>query len=193
MILPRRTLRRLTHYSIFAFICLWIFYLSLANDSAIYLAIRFNLGRLSAYLRGAGRKRDAWLWKPGKYPVDLRTDVGLLIKTGYGTKERLPAHLEAYGLTQNDNDTFIVVSDYTPRNPDDEPVEVFDAIAEMLDLELFSGLETAPRFSKYKALQGAIVSGYDEKAKHLGKSFGWELDAMKVCCCYYTSFFGHVS
>lgn len=75
----------------------------LPYDNPVRLSVRFNAHRAYASLvepllaRAGGR--DRWLWDregPPPFPLDwARGDVGVVLKTGYGTRERAVAWLEA--------------------------------------------------------------------------------------------------
>lgn len=187
MNVPRRVRRRLIPLFIGTLILLTLFYTILPPDSAIRLALNFNSKRLVNSVRGAATDRDAWLRKPARFPVDLRNDVGYLIKTGYGTRHRVPEQLRALGKTGDfigeEAQNFLVVADYTTVNETDAKrigVPVHDAIKKIMDSKIEKRMEDYPRFVKYKSLQEQIDAGNEEKANYIGKTFGWELDALKV-------------
>jgi len=153
----------------------------LPGDNVVLLAIRFNVVRFFGLFRGSVVQKDAWLWKPAKFEVDIRRDVGLLIKTGYGTRERLPAQLEAFRLEPQDSDNvFIVVGDFAQRNLTEGEVVINDAVGNVLRMKENARLDNSPRFAKYHHLEEAINDGNERRAKEIGRSFGWELDALKV-------------
>lgn len=186
--MPRRVRRRLRLMSITAFVIFSFFHLILPADSPVRLAFYFNASRLFNWVRGAATDRDAWLWKTAQYPVDLRNDVGYLIKTGYGTRHRVPGQLEAFAQTGNflgeEGRGFIVVGDWTTVNETDAKVmgvTVHDAIRKVMETKIDSQMQEYPRFVKYKSLQDQIEAGDEAKALKIGSSFGWELDALKVC------------
>jgi hypothetical protein len=184
MILPRKIIRQLS-IVVVAFLALLILTWSfLPNDNVVYLAVRFNFGRLLGLARGSGTGKDAWLWRRAKYPLDLKRDVGLLIKTGYGTRQRVPAQLQAFGLDLKDESDFVVVGDFTQLNRTEGEPLIYDAVGGLLNEKAVSRLENSPRFAKYQHLNAAIEEGHEERAKDLGRSFGWELDALKVCVTF---------
>lgn len=183
--LPKKAQRRLSHLFVILFVYLSIWFLILPPDSPVRLAIYFNFSRL----RASYNTRDAYLHSSSNlHPVDLSTDVGYLIKTGYGTRHRVPEQLQAYRLAGNllgeEGRSYIVVGDWTAVNATDEAATlgatVHDALDMVLQAKLGPEYENLPRFVKYRELQRAVNAQDDEKALALGKSFGWELDALKV-------------
>ncbi|KAJ0337458.1 hypothetical protein COL922a_006732 [Colletotrichum nupharicola] len=181
MILPSPRLRRLVTLLVFAFLIgNALLFLVLPYDNPLVLALRFNVSGLSNWWRGDGVEKDAWLYSPAKYPIDFRTDVGLLIKTGYGTRHRLAAQLEAFELSAADADSFVVVGDWTPRgNGTYAGVEVHDAVGGVMAMPEMRKHHNAPKFQEYIALRDAIEKGDDQRATEIGQSFGWDLDALK--------------
>jgi hypothetical protein len=183
--LPKKAQRRLSHLFLILIVSLSIWFLILPPESPIRLAIYFNLSRF----RSSYTSQDAYLNSPSTlHPVDLSTDVGYLIKTGYGTRHRVPEQLEAYrqagDLLGQEGRSYIVVGDWTAVNATDEAATlgatVHDALDMVLQAKLGSEYESLPRFVKYRELQRAVSEQDEEKASALGKSFGWELDALKV-------------
>jgi hypothetical protein len=179
MILPRRLIRHLVTLGVILGLLLIATWSFIPSDNIALLAVRFNVGRLLSVFRGSGTAKDAWLWQPAAYPVD-KNDIGLLIKTGYGTRQRVPALLEAYGLEPSHVPAFIIVADFArPNGTAGEPT-IEDAVGGLLQEKAVARLENSPRFSKYKHLAAAIADGEEKRALEIGKSFGWELDALKV-------------
>ncbi|OLN97198.1 hypothetical protein CCHL11_02176 [Colletotrichum chlorophyti] len=157
-----------------------LLFLILPYDNPIVLAIRFNFAGLRNWFRGSGTEKDAWLYEPAKYPIDFRNDVGLLIKTGYGTRHRLAAQLEAFGLSAEDTDAFVVVGDWTPpENGTLAGVEVYDAVGAVMALPQMRAHQDAPKLREYWSLKQAIDKGDETKAMEICKSFGWDLDGLK--------------
>ena len=185
--IPRRLRRRLLTLFIVFFVAFNVSYLILPGDSSLRLAVNFNTARFSNLVRGAATDRDAWLREPARHPVDLRSDVGYLLKTGYGTRIRIPAQLEAYslsgGMLGHEGQDYVVVGDWTTVNETDAKLlgaEIHDAVRMVLDSDVGKRLENHPRFRKYAKLQAAIRSGDEGEALYVGQTHGWELDALKV-------------
>ncbi|OBR04823.1 Glycosyltransferase family 31 [Colletotrichum higginsianum IMI 349063] len=182
MILPSPRIKRLLFLVFFSFLIgNALLYLVLPYDNPLVLAFRFNFSGLQLWLRGSGVEKDAWLYEPARFPIEYRNDVGLLIKTGYGTRHRLAAQLEALDLTPDDaDDAFVVVGDWTPREGGKlAGVTVHDAIGGVMAMPEMRSHHDAPKFKEYLSLKDAVQAGDDAKATEIGKSFGWDLDALK--------------
>ncbi|PHH67179.1 hypothetical protein CDD81_2948 [Ophiocordyceps australis] len=179
--MARRLRRRLTLLLMAAVVTLCLTYSSLPLESPTRLAVKFNAARLWNHM--GSRHRDDWLHKPARFHLDLRSDVGYLIKTGYGTRHRLPEQLEALErsgpLLGDEGRGFLVVGDWTSVNDTDARllgVQVHDALRIVMDRHTAT---QHPRLTKYKSLQAIIAAGDEERAKHVGQAYGWELDALK--------------
>ncbi|KYK56876.1 glycosyltransferase family 31 [Drechmeria coniospora] len=184
--MPRRLRRRLVVVGTLFLLTLAVLYLRLPPDSTFRLALGFNAARVANFLQGKTSDRDGWLRQPARYRVDLRTDVGYLIKTGYGTRHRVPEQLRALGgnggLLGEEGRSFLVVGDWTTVNKTEAKMlgaQVHDAIRMVMETKIDSEHSEHQRFTKYKTLQGAVAAGDEEKALHLGQTYGWELDALK--------------
>ncbi|KAM0446704.1 hypothetical protein ACHAO4_009204, partial [Trichoderma viride] len=119
--LPRPARRRFILAFASLFISLSATYLLLPPGSPIKLSVTFNTFRLLNSLRASTTNRDAWLdQRPAPYPLSLREDVGYIIKTGYGTRHRVPALINAFShsgdLLGEEGSNFIVVGDWTATN-----------------------------------------------------------------------------
>ncbi|PHH85209.1 hypothetical protein CDD83_752 [Cordyceps sp. RAO-2017] len=177
---PRRMRRRIAPVALALALALSIWYVAQPLDSPARLALRFNLGRLAAKAVGG----DGWLRGPARHRLDLRSDVGYIIKTGYGTRDRLPEQLEAlgHGILGDEGRGFLVVGDWTTVNETDGRrlgVDVHDAVRMVMETKIDDEFAEHPRFSKYRSLQGTVAAGDEDKAKLLGQTYGWELDALK--------------
>jgi hypothetical protein len=159
-----------------------IFFL-LSYDNTFWLAIRFNATRLNNYLDWSSRG-PSWLASLPDFPVDIPHDVGVVIKTGYGTQHRLPAVLKALetGLGSRD---IVVIADFTPRDGtqfyyNGHEVKVHDVLEKVLQDESLKWMKSTPRFEKYLKMSTAIAEGNSKVAQDISKNAGWELDAAKV-------------
>ncbi|KAH7269802.1 uncharacterized protein BKA55DRAFT_532432 [Fusarium redolens] len=186
VVISRRTRRRLRSILILILISTFIIYSILPHDSAIRLAFVFNISRFFNFLRGAATNRDAWLWKSPRYAVDLKNEVGYLIKTGYGTRHRVPEQLAAFeatgGFLGKEGESFLVVGDWTTVNHTDAKligVTVHDAIKRVVETKIRGKVDDYPRLVKYRRLQAKLQVGDEEEALKIGQSYGWELDALK--------------
>ncbi|KAI0889435.1 glycosyltransferase family 31 protein [Annulohypoxylon maeteangense] len=128
---------------------------------------------------------DSWLFKPQRYPIDPNNDIAIIVKTGFGTKRRVPAALRALSNESFYADT-IVTQDF-PLLPDQKnytfangkEVPVIDIIGWNLERGALKGLEQQERVMKYANLADAVDGEEWMLADGLGKDMGWELDAMK--------------
>jgi hypothetical protein len=175
----RRARRRVTPLLVICLVLLTTIYITLPPDSAVVLATTFNYARVRAAL-GLSRG-DGWLRSAVRYPVHLPSEVGWLIKTGYGTRTRVRDQLDAFaakgGVLGDEGRDYLVVGDWDGRNAS---VRVVDAVGLVLDDERMSGVADHARFAKYRSLRAAVEAGDEERAAELGRKFGWELDALKV-------------
>lgn len=184
--LPRPARRRFILLLASLFITLSATYLLLPPSSPIKLCVNFNASRFLNALRASTTNRDAWLdQRPAPYPLSLREDVGYIVKTGYGTRHRVPALINAFSrigdILGEENSNFIVVGDWTAANVTvDGSPGVHNVVKLMMESKAGSSLRDHPRFGKYRSLQEAIDSADEDRASELGQSFGWELDALKV-------------
>lgn len=121
------------------------------------------------------------------YPVHLASEVGYLIKTGYGTRYRLREQLDAFavkgGVLGDEGRDFLVVGDFGSEGEgkgEDLGASVVDAVGLVMGSEVGREFGEHVRFGKYRGLRAAVERGDEERAGELGKKFGWELDALKV-------------
>lgn len=164
-----------------------ILYVGLPLDSPLRLAVSFNAARVTNSVLQTVSDNDAWLHTPPIDSLDLSTEVGYLIKTGYGTRHRVPLQLEAYrgsgDILGEEGNNFIVVGDWTTVNETDAKVigvPVHDALKVLWDKDYLRGRRQHVRFRKYKSLQTAIRAGDESQALEIGQKVGWELDVLKV-------------
>ncbi|KAI1433296.1 family 31 glycosyltransferase [Xylaria sp. CBS 124048] len=162
----------------------FVIYTSSSYDSSLRAFFRFQSNVVANYYQNQ-RPSDSWLYKKPRYPIDPDNDIGLIIKTGYGTKHRLPVALGALS-----NESFfpdiIVVQDFPPipeqmhyRLTNGKHVPVIDVLGWNLERGALKGREHLERIFKYRNLADAIEAEEWALADGLGKAFGWELDAMK--------------
>ncbi|KAE8364999.1 hypothetical protein BDV27DRAFT_127518 [Aspergillus caelatus] len=153
----------------------------LPYDHPIRLSARFNVKAFGAaftsYLGGRW-----WFSERSTFPVVLSDDVAVLMKSGFGTKDRIAAWLEAHEQDRFNN--LLLVGDFaTPSGQlfsyNGRRLPVFDLVAWMLEKGYLSAELAHPRLMKHSNLSAAISNGDTEIAKELSKSFGWELDALK--------------
>lgn len=187
MIRPRvGSLRRLALMGLAVPVLLTItFWLFLPYDNHLILFIRFWSQKLGIFMHKPFRD-DSWLFEPPKFPVDLSSDVALIIKTGYGTQARVPAQLDALGLTGRETgaEAVLIIGDFTKPPTQDRgdgrDYVIHDMIAAALDSAALGASANSERLDKYRSLAAAIQGNRDGEAREISKSVGWELDAMKV-------------
>ena len=112
--------------------------------------------------------------------MNFHNDVGLLIKTGYGTQNRVVAQMNAMGLEGTRQAVIVVGNFNTTLEGDGWNVDVTDVIGKMLRHPDNAKLKEMPRAERYYELHEAIDSGNEERAKEISKESGWDLDALKV-------------
>ncbi|KAI2629486.1 glycosyltransferase family 31 protein [Xylaria nigripes] len=162
----------------------FVIYTTSSYDSSLRAFFRFQTN-LIAYHYQSQRPSDAWLYRKQRYPIDPDHDVGLIIKTGYGTKHRMPATLRALS-NQSFFPDIVVVQDFPLLPEQDEyrlttskPIHVVDILGWNLERGALKGKEHLERFYKYRNLADAIEAEEWALADGLGRAIGWELDAMK--------------
>jgi hypothetical protein len=111
-------------------------------------------------------------------------DVGLVIKTGFSTQERILARLDAFEDGRNQSNV-VLVGDYSTQpgahfSHNGQQMPVYDVLASMLESGSLSSKLSSPRLLQYSNLTAAIASGRTDLAHKIGEISGWELDIMKV-------------
>ncbi|PVH79205.1 glycosyltransferase family 31 protein [Cadophora sp. DSE1049] len=161
--LPRANLR--LRLSIAALISCLVLYFLLPYDNPLVLLIRWHTGNVKYYTKGAF----------GTFPVDV-SDIGMIIKTGYATRDRLRVKLETLGKGW-DVENVVIVGDYAGEETLGEmSVEVVDVLEGLLQVEGISGDEK--RMGMYKEFRKAIEETPDSMPEAVVK-MGWELDILK--------------
>ncbi|KAE8149387.1 hypothetical protein BDV25DRAFT_2876 [Aspergillus avenaceus] len=157
---------------------LWIM---LPYDHPVRLSARFNVKAfstaLSSYLWGRW-----WLTEQRGFPVSLSDDVAVLLKSGFGTRDRISAWLEAHEHVDFTN--LLLVGDFAMQ-PDHlfgyhgRRLPVHDMVAWMFERGYLSVDLDHPRLTKYSELSAAVANDDLATARELSNAFGWELDALK--------------
>lgn len=165
--------------AVVVFLLLW---LVLPYDNTVRLAFRFNLERLKS--AATSRSHEGWVYAPPEFPVDLGEDVLVILKTGYGTRERVPAWLDSLSSVNEFKD-ITIIADYASQpgshfRYQDQDLPVHDVVKRSLGHETLSAYQSHPRVLKYGQLAKAVADGDDALGLQLSRSFGWELDALKV-------------
>ncbi|KMU87805.1 hypothetical protein CIHG_05574 [Coccidioides immitis H538.4] len=156
---------------------LFLLWTALPYDSSIRLALRFNLNAL-----GTPFASQRLFVKPPAFPVTISKDAGIILKSGFGTKDRISAWLESH--QERSFVDILVVGDFATQpgqhyNYSGRQLNVHDLLARMLENGSLPPGLSHPRLLKYSNLTAAIATGDTNLALELSKSFGWELDAMK--------------
>lgn len=160
---------------------LLVAYLSTPYDSSFRAFFRFHRNTVQGHLGG----RHGWITSAARYPTDIERDVGVIIKTGYGTRQRVPKLLAALADKSFVAD-MVIVQDYPVGLeagyawPDGDAVPTIDAIGWLIENDLLKQQGHSERLSKYHSVVEAIQSEDWGHAEELARSVGWELDAMKV-------------
>ncbi|KAI1415618.1 glycosyltransferase family 31 protein [Hypoxylon sp. FL1857] len=163
---------------------LFIIYNLTPYDSRPRSFLRFQHNVIEDYYQNV-HPSDSWLFKPQAYPINPDNDIAIVIKTGFGTKQRVSAALQALSNESFFADT-IVTQDF-PLLPDQKnytlangkEVPVIDIIGWNLERGALKGQEQQERVMKYTTLSEAIEGEEWMLADGIGKDMGWELDAMK--------------
>ena len=121
--------------------------------------------------------------KPGAYPVDFTRDVAVLVKSGIGTKERIPSWLQAHEHMELSD--LLLIGDFATLPGQeyqyhDQRLPVHDVLGWMIGKGHMDEDLDHPRLQKYYNLTRAIAREDVDAAREMSGSFGWELDAMKV-------------
>lgn len=157
----------------------------LPADSRILLFFRFTTHRVLSLLPTPYTNED-WFFEPPRFPIDWDNDLAFILKTGYGTKARLPAQLDAFGmkLVGARDEAVLVVGDFCSHHQaDGQDFQVRDMLAAAMENEALASFQDAKRIRVYREMTAAIKAGKDGPALEIGKKYGWELDAMKVRLC----------
>ncbi|KAK3945754.1 glycoprotein-N-acetylgalactosamine 3-beta-galactosyltransferase [Diplogelasinospora grovesii] len=166
----------------------WLF---LPYDNAIRLALRWQLKGLEAALK-AHFASDQWLAEPPAFPVDFGRDTVVILKTGYGTRDRVQPFLEAIeqggGGNGSDVRDLIIVGDYAGQPWEHfayrgQELPVHDVVARTASHASFSGeILRHPRILKHQNLKHLIKGNgemHSDLTAKIASSWGWELDALK--------------
>lgn len=157
-------------------------WIMLPYDNVVRLAIRFNVKQLQHYLNA--HPAESWVFAEPAYPVDLGTDTVVIVKTGYGTRQRANAWFEALSDANEFRD-FLVIADYASKpgqevNNHGKPLPIHNVVNQTLSSLGKAAKLSHTRVAKYLQFAEAIENGKEEADK-LAKSTGWEIDALKVC------------
>ena len=170
--------RRLCYALLFSLTSLWII---LPYDSYFVLQSRQRANSVAKYTK----ETLGFLTNHNLENAAISIhEIGLIIKTGYSTRERLPAKLQT--LQSWDLDDIVIVSDYETElsimTADDLPtrqVQVHDALARIMSEEWVD--PNSRRTRLYRAFSEAVKNvSATNPIPHDLLTFGWELDIVKV-------------
>lgn len=162
----------------------FVVYVLSPYDSALRSALRWQGTIASDYVLHK-YPSDKWLYKEQKYPIDPAQDIAVILKTGFGTRNRVPNVLAALG-NETFDDNLLLVQDYPVNKnkpyvtPSGKDIATVDIIDWMIHQNKLPGHSKNERLMKYEHLCDAIEDEDYFMADTLAKGNGWELDAMKV-------------
>lgn len=179
--------RRLAGLTLLVFLtstlALWIL---LPYDNPIILFLQFTTSRITSIFRSPADDERLLLEKPGRFAF-TDDEVAYIVKTGYGTQERVPALLDASKSigtgTKYEEDNIVVVADFAAKlDFQGKPVVVHDMVAAVMehDAVVKTPAKNIERMEKYGNMTMAITEGRKAEAEQYSKAVGWELDSLKV-------------
>ena len=156
-----------------------LLWMILPYDNGLVLLFRWHFNNISNALTS----NDKWLSALPASPLNM-DEVGIIVKTGFSTQERLIARLDTFEDTRNQSNV-VLVGDYATVpgahfNHNGLEMPVYDALAWMIQAGYLSSQPQASRLQYYLNLTAAISSGNTDLARTIGETYGWELDIMKV-------------
>ncbi|PVH74572.1 glycosyltransferase family 31 protein [Cadophora sp. DSE1049] len=151
------------HYRIrIAVVAFFLFFLliwsCLPYDNKAVLIIRIKIEKIRYLAKGTFSSHDKHANPPGTYPVEI-SEVGMVIKTGYGTRDRLQARLETLGEGWDVENT-IIAGDYSSRT-----ARKGDLLKNVNEMEVHDVLE-------------GLLDEEGEISDDI-RGIGWELDILK--------------
>ena len=150
----------------------------LPYDSAVLSFFRFSTQRTISFL-GQPFRDEEWVFHRPDFPVDLEADVALVLKTGYGTQERIGMQLDALG--PGHDDSLILIADFSGEyNHSGRTIPIRDMVAATTGSPFRGAVAGLERVEKHSRLAAAIKAGKGSEAVQLAKTMGWELDVLKV-------------
>ncbi|KAH8645426.1 hypothetical protein BX600DRAFT_391294 [Xylariales sp. PMI_506] len=126
------------------------------------------------------------------YYLNLSEDVGLIVKTGYGTRERVPGQLQWIGDGPRFRD-MIVIGDYASTVEGDDfsyrgtRLQVHDAVAVTMQSvtrglspqDALAMIRSSGQLLNYTSFHVARAKNDSGVALSISQEFGWKLDALK--------------
>ncbi len=182
-----RSCPRLTRFqkiTVAIFAVLFVTYHLTPYDSPARSFFRFQQNNVEYYVQNK-LPGDSWLFRKQRYPIDPDKDIGVILKTGYGTRHRVDAALQSLNNESFFSDTIVVqdfpfIEEQKNYNLNGKTVQAIDIIGWNLARGALNGTKHLERISKYKHLAEAVAAEEWVLSDGIGKQMGWELDAMKV-------------
>ncbi|KAH9886897.1 family 31 glycosyltransferase [Xylariomycetidae sp. FL2044] len=177
-----RRLSRSQRIAVVVVALLLFLYACTPYDHPLRSFFRFQHNVVEDYYQGHFPDDSTYFTKQ-RWPINPDNDVGIIIKSGYGTRHRVPVALEALSNESFFADTIVAqdfpVTDQKYALSNGKDVPVLDIINWNLERGALKGEEKSERILRYKNLAEAIEADELVLADGLGKDMGWELDAMK--------------
>lgn len=155
-------------------------------DSPIFSWFRLTTSKVFDIFRSPNDDERLLLEQPGRFPF-ADGEVAYIVKTGYGTLERVPALLEAskrIGMgSKYAEDNILVVGDFaTDFDFEGRKIVIHDMVAAALehDAVVKTPVKNTERLYQYGNMTLAIKDGRKKEAEQFSKAVGWELDALKA-------------
>ncbi|KAI3401739.1 hypothetical protein diail_9403 [Diaporthe ilicicola] len=177
---PRRVVGAAVLVLLVWFAIAWMF---LPYDSPFLSFLRLTSSKVFGTFRSPNADERLLLELPGRFPF-TDEEVAYIVKTGYGTQERVPALLEASGGLKAGSeygDNILVVGDFTTTlKLKGKAFIIHDVVAAAIEHEAVkTQIQSTERAYKHGNMTLAIQQGRKEDAEQLSKAVGWELDALK--------------
>lgn len=179
--------RRLAGITVLVFLT-WmaVLWISLPYDSTVLSWLRLRTSIIFSVFRSPTSDERLLLERPGRFPF-ADNEIAYIVKTGYGTQERVPALLEASSNmgpgSKYVEDNTLVVGDFASQlEIEGKTVVIHDMVAAALEHEVVIRMpvRNTERLNKYGNMTLAIKDGRKKEAEQYAKAVGWELDALKV-------------
>lgn len=166
---------------------LTVLWISLPFDSSVLSWIRLMTAKAFGIIRSPNDDERLLLEQPGRFPF-TDDEVAYIVKTGYGTQERVPALLEASWRArarhedEDEDDNILLVGDFaTELNFQGRTIVIHDMVAAAMehDAVVKTSVKNTERSYKYGNMTLAIKDGKKKEAEEYSKAVGWDLDALK--------------
>ncbi|KAL8414320.1 hypothetical protein RB594_005519 [Gaeumannomyces avenae] len=177
MAMARRRRSYIAIASIFVVFTVW---LTTPFDSFVYLMPKYYLS-----WPFADRLSDEQVFsnQPPPHPVDMLQDAVVILKSGYGTRDRIQGWLDAHVKHLNIEKLFLV-ADYEANfsitaQGGKHTLQMYDSVRFTIDASVPPLPPDTKRVKNHNDLQNAIAAGDTERLDRFTKEFGYEIDVMK--------------